>query len=35
MTTDFGHDIFHNNLKDNLYRQICSNLQTFQIATNI
>ena len=35
MTTDFEHDIFHNNLKHNLYGQIYSNLQTFQIATNI
>ena len=35
MTTDFEYDIFHNNLKDNLYGQIYSNLQTFQIATNI
>ena len=35
MTTGFEHDIFHNNLKDNLYGQVCSNLQIFQIATNI
>ena len=35
MTTGFEHDIFHNNLKDNLYGQVYSNLQIFQIATNI
>ena len=30
----FEHDIFHNNLKDNLYGQVYSNLQIFHIATN-
>ena len=35
MTAGFEHDIFHNNLKDNLYGQVYSNLQIFQIATNI
>ena len=35
MTTGFEHDIFHNNLKGNLYGQIYSNLQIFQIATKI
>ena len=34
MTTGFEH-IFHNNLKDNLYGQVYSTLQIFQIATNI
>ena len=34
-TTGFEHDIFHNNLKGNLYGQIYSNLQIFQIATKI
>ena len=29
------HNIFHNNLKDNLYGLVYSNLQIFQIATNI
>ena len=35
MTAGFEHDIFDNNLKDNLYGQLYSNLQIFQIATNI
>ena len=35
MTTGFEHDIFHNNLKDNLYGQVYFNLQIFQIASNI
>ena len=35
MTAGFEHAIFHNNLKDNLYEQVYSNLQIFQIATNI
>ena len=35
MTTGFEHGIFHNDLKDNLYGQVYSNLQIFQIATNI
>ena len=34
MTTGFEH-IFLNNLKDNLYGQVYSTLQIFQIATNI
>ena len=33
MTTGFEHDIFHNNLKDNLYGQVYSQLQIFRIAT--
>ena len=35
MTAVLEHDIFDNNLKDNLYGQLYSNLQIFQIATNI
>ena len=35
MTKSYEDDIFHNNLKDNLYGQVYSNLQIFQIAANI
>ena len=35
MTKSYEDDIFNNNLKDNLYGQVYSNLQIFQIATNI
>ena len=35
MTKSYEDDIFNNNLKDNLYGQVYSNLQIFQIATSI
>ena len=31
----FEHNIFHSNMKDNVYGQVYSNLQILQVATNI